>query len=127
MPDNFRMRKSSLFIPPRRADAPPPRRRWGAMLWTGFRRLLMVFGAIFLGTVLLAMFASVAVLKGVHQESLPNNIVLEMTLDGDYPEYELVSNPLAGGGPTMLQIVNALDHASRDKRVKGLVVDLETS
>ena len=128
MPDNFRMKKSSLFIPPRRPDAAQPLRHgWGAMLWTGFRRLLMVFGAIFLGTALLVMFASVAVLKGVHQESLPGNIVLEMTLDGDYPEYELVSNPLAGGGPTMLQVVNALDHASRDKRVKGIVVDLESS
>jgi protease-4 len=50
-----------------------------------------------------------------------------MTLDSDYPEYELVSNPLAGGGPTILQMVNALDHASRDRRVKGLVVDLENS
>lgn len=123
MPGNFN--RTSLFVPPRRVK--PPRRKWWFDLGRKIlRRTVMVLGSLMLFSFFMGMLSVIA-FHGGPEQSLPSKFVVTMTIDGDYPEYQMAEYPLSGGSPTVLSVVNAIDHASRDDRVKGIIVNLATS
>ncbi|HEY8191600.1 MAG TPA: hypothetical protein VIG74_04180, partial [Alphaproteobacteria bacterium] len=105
-----------------------PRRRIGGMLWRGFKRMLMALGALVFISMIMMMFVSYKVMNelGVDESALPDQIVLYLPLEEDFAEHEDVALPrnLFPDATTMREIVDGLDRATRDKNVKGLVVDL---
>lgn len=123
MPRNFN--RTSLFIPPRRVK--PPRRKWWFDLGRKIlRRTVMALGSLMLFSFFMGMLSVIA-FHGGPEQPLPSKFVLTMTLEGDYPEYQMAEYPLSGGAPTVLSVVNAIDHAGRDNRVNGIIVNLATS
>ncbi len=123
MPGNFNT--TSLFVPPRRPK--PPRGRWWLNLGRKIlRRTVMVLGSLMLFSFFMGIISVIA-FQGGPEQSLPGKFVLTMTLDGDYPEYQMAEYPLNSGSPTLLSVVNAIDHAGRDDRVKGIIVNMATN
>jgi protease-4 len=64
-------------------------------------------------------------MEGPHPPKIPPSAVLNLTIDGDYPEHPNMLSGLGfggGNGPlTMRQVVDALDRAGHDPRIKGMV------
>jgi protease-4 len=56
--------------------------------------------------------------------SVPGRVILELDLERDYPEYlpeDLVARAALGEGPTVRDVVEALERGARDDRVEGLI------
>jgi len=80
----------------------------------------MLFSA--LAGVILSSF----VVSEVQGPSLPSEMVLVLTLDGDMAEHrDVMGYGFGDSAPTIRETVDALDRAGQDKRVKGFVVKLE--
>lgn len=87
-----------------------------------FKIFLMIIGA---GT--LAMFLAgigAAVFFRGNRESVPNKTVLELDFDKGFAEYipdDPAARMMSGKSPTLLDVIGALQQASEDKRVVGLI------
>jgi protease-4 len=103
-------------------DASRPRtRRERRSLGSGFRRLLTGLGAL---TLLVVFGALVWALFVQGPEGVPDRTVLELDLERGYIENvprDFTSRELHGDGPTVLDVVSALERAADDDRVVGLI------
>lgn len=119
------MYNRSLFIKPR--VPPPPKRRYFRYIFvTAFKRLLMTFGALFLFSIVMGVALSLSFIQDDSLKPLPESFVLSLTLDQPLIEYQAVET--FGLGPRQLvvrDIVDALDHARGDPRVKGLALRMQ--
>ncbi len=91
----------------------------------GFHGLLVFLGAIyFVSLILIAMwFLGTA-------EDVPDRTVLEVDFERSYPERvpaDPVDRSMAPDGPTVRELVSALDRAADDERVLGLVARIGDS
>lgn len=104
------------------SDASRPRTRTNRPnLRRGFRRLLTGLGAL---TLLLALGGLVWALFLRGPADVPERTVLELDLERGYIENvprDFTSQKLHGDGPTVLDVVSALERAADDDRVVGLV------
>ncbi len=99
-------------------DAPASRPR---RLRRGFRRFLVGLGAL---TLVLVAGGLVAALLWGGPGDVPDRTVLELDLERGYIENvpgDFASQQLHGDGPTVLDVVSALERAAEDDRVVGLV------
>lgn len=91
----------------------------------GFHGLLVFLGAIyFVSLILIAMW-----FVGTG-EDVPDRTVLEVDFERSYPERvpaDPVDRSMAPDGPTVRELVSALDRASDDERVVGLVARIGNS
>ena len=93
----------------------------------GFRSLLLGLGALALASLLGALLW--ALLLGGRGD-VPDPTVLELDLERTYIENvprDLLSRELHGDGPTVLDVVSALERAAGDDRVVGLVAKVGNS
>lgn len=93
----------------------------------GFRSLLLGLGAVALASLLGALLW--ALLLGGPGD-VPGRTVLELDLERTYIENvprDLVSRELHGDGPTVLDVVSALERAADDDRVVGLIAKVGNS
>jgi protease-4 len=118
MKDNW-YRSRSLFAKPAGVSAPPPRRHWFGGAIAGFiRRVCTVMGAMMLismGVTLLFLMSKEA------PKPLTDTVVLYLPLDGDYEEFHNSKNPFGNDSLTMRELIDTIDHAAADKRVKGII------
>jgi protease IV len=124
---NSWLRNRSLFIRP---PAPPPPKKpiVRYVLWNAFKRMLMAFGAMFLFSVIATSYMLGSLLD--QQEGppvYPSQFVLHLPIEGDLPEYHTVINPLSNDELTFSDVIDLIDAARDDKRVKGLMVEMRGS
>lgn len=114
-------RRRSLFVTPKRPKL-PKKKYVRHILKTAFRRTLMFFGAVFLFSMLAGIVGGLMAESG--PVTLPKKFVLAMAMDYPLVEHENMAGPRTFSGDfyVMRDVVDALDHARGDKRVKGLVV-----
>ena len=121
------MYQTSIFTKPP-APKPQKKRLIRFVLWAAFKRMLMVMGAMLLISVVGGAFLAESILEEIGEKpaALPAKFVLYLPIDDDLPEYTKMEMPY-GFGPhemTMKNLIDALDSAAGDERVKGLIADL---
>ncbi len=118
------MYQRSYFIPVKKPK-PPKRRLIRDILATALRRTVMVLGTLFLFSIITGSVISWMVVKDI-EPILPEKFVLYMPVYDDFAEHENDISPydFAAPPPLFREVIDALDAAAQDKRVKGLVVDL---
>ncbi len=103
-----------------------PKRILG-FFWRIFKRLSLVIGAIFLISFIIGIWGGLQSHKSVAPR-MPDKIVLSFGLDGALPERNATSDILSqlkleDPSVTIDDIVNSLDKAASDTKVKALVVN----
>lgn len=96
-------------------------------LWRALRRTCTTLGALVLTLSLLGAFSALQ-MTGTVAPPLPDTIVLHLDIDGDIPEKEMestFSDPFAFRHLSILRVIEALDRAETDPRVKGIVAHLK--
>ncbi len=98
--------------------------------WRVFKRLSLIIGAIFLISFFVGIWSGLQSHKSV-APIMPNNMVLSFNLDGALPERDATSDILSrlkleDAPVTIDDIVNSLDAATKDNRVKALVVNAQS-
>jgi protease-4 len=94
------------------------------------KRTCIVIGAIVLVSVTISVFSTTAILKG--QKKLPGQMVLLWPIEGslsEAPDEPAFDHPLKislASRQTVRQIINSIDRAKDDNRVKALVVSLRS-
>ena len=122
-------RQKKLHSAPKAKIAEKPVRKWRILpiLWLAFKRTSMVLGAtIILGS--LAMAWMLAPYVEDIDDSLPNEMVLYMELDGslaDLPSDGGFVDPFLEDKNTVKSYIDALEKAKHDPRVKGIYARLK--
>ncbi len=116
-----------LFSTPLPREVRKPRVKWKILpiLWYGFKRMCFVLGLmVFLSSVSAVYFSSMF-LEERAAPSLPKEMVLYVEFDGTVSELPKHSGfSFSPGPPTVSEIVNTIDRAAADPRVKGLFARL---
>lgn len=122
------MYQKSIFARPA-VPQPPKKRLIRYILWTAFKRMLMAIGALVLFSAIMGTLLTQRLMEQRRAAAtLPSQIVLYLPLDGDFPAYREVEMPFFGEYEmTMRDMIDALDRAADDSRVKGLVTELRGS
>ncbi|MCB1532615.1 MAG: signal peptide peptidase SppA [Alphaproteobacteria bacterium] len=128
MKRNYRQRRP-IFSSPVPKDVKSPKIKWKILpiFWMGLKRTAMLLGFMMLLSMLVSLFVSYSVLKGSAPQVLPKQMVLFFDLaEGiiEVPEAPHITDPFGGGGVTVHNIVEALDKAAVDPRVKGVYARL---
>ncbi len=114
-----------LFSQPITQSKKQTKTRWRILpiLWGALKRMCMVIGAFFLFSIFMGVIASLNVQKTQTVE-LPKEMVLYLEFDRMLTEKPLepsFTDPFAFNAPTVHDYINALDHAAKDPRVKGVL------
>lgn len=94
------------------------------IVWLAFKRASTVIGAVFLFSLALAVFLASSMGASRNEFILPNDVVLFMNLDEGFIETDSAlsfSDPFATPPMSLQEIVETLDSAKDDPRVKGIV------
>ncbi len=124
--------KNALFSIPKAKPKPEPetvplRKKIGAAIVKGIKRICMTIGALFLIFYIGIAIAWFALPSGTTAKALPDEMVLYFRVDEGVREQSVkpsITDPFPAQSLTMSQLVIALDRAERDERVKGLVLSL---
>lgn len=111
-----------------RPDAPEvkPRKTIRGRIWRGIKRLCTVIGAFVLISVIIGIF-SIASVDKKSGPPIPENGVLYLEFADDIPETPErggFPDPFATPQPTLRDVVNAIDYAATDSRIKSLAARL---
>lgn len=109
-------------------DAPARKRRGGLLGFAGrvVKRLCMGIGALILFSIFMGIVAS----SIVGDKKLPDKMILALNVTDPIGETEharSIADPLASAGMTVGDLIETLDRARGDSRVKGLVVRLDNA
>ncbi len=104
------------------------RRDWVSKIaqgfWAGLKRLAMVIGLVLMFNAVLVFLIVPLVAPKSSAPSLPKEIVLFLEFEGslvDVPPAASFADPFAEESLTVREVVDALDAAAGDKRVKGVL------
>lgn len=108
------------------APARPQKLHWQVLpiLWLALKRACTVLGAFVLFLIVVGFFIF-RDFGGGPPPSLPHEMVLYLELKGDPGEMSEPPSLVGEGNLSVHGIIDALDHASGDKRVKGLFARME--
>lgn len=104
-----------------------PKMKWKVLpiLWLALKRIAMTLGFVLLINIFIAITIIPALIPDeAATPTLPKEMVLFMSLEDGFAEVPppaTFSDPFAGEVMTVRNIVDTLDHARDDERVKGLV------
>ncbi len=121
-------RSGSLFYKPKSRGEIIRRKRWNwpRIALNVLKRTCMMIGAVVLFSAFLAGF-----LGGAMRQSgpvMPSEMILTLNLEhgiGERASQPSLTDPFPFKRPTVRQVVDALEAAAKDERVKGLLVRLE--
>lgn len=119
-------RQRALFTQPPKPK--PPKKKWriAGFLWKALKRTCMVLGAfILMGAISGAILSNLALQKTA--APLPDEIVLYLPLEDGFSEHSNQQSPygFTDQNLTAREVTAAIDHAAKDKRVKGFLMKLE--
>lgn len=129
------LRKKTLFHSPKKAivtKKPISERFWFlGILWILFKKGCTVLGAIVFISLVIIMGSASSIIKEEKPPSLPSKTVLFLRMEKPLPEKRGAQDyfsqfGLADSPMTTSDIVDALDKASRDDRVKGFVLSMRS-
>ncbi len=116
-------RHRSLFYKP--AAPRPPKKKWRVryVIWNALKRTCMLIGALVLLSATISIILSGMFLKDHTTPSVPDRFVLHLQLDEMLLEHPNTLSPYAmqSRHMTISDVVDALDRAAADPRVKGFV------
>ncbi|HNQ92716.1 MAG TPA: signal peptide peptidase SppA [Alphaproteobacteria bacterium] len=118
--------RTVVFNPVPKVPVKPKRFHIGRILWTAIKRTCMVIGAIFLISAIIGVWAGSRFEKRP-APTLPNEMVLTLHMAGAFPEasgksqYAALLN-LRDELLTLDVVVDTIDRAASDNRVKALAV-----
>lgn len=102
------------------------RKSFGGMIWRGIKRTCTIIGAFVLVSVLLGIF-SAAMVEDESAPPIPKDGVLYLEFGGELtevPERGGFPDPFLRPAPTVQDIVDAIDYAATDKRIKSIAARL---
>lgn len=120
----------SFFYSPKKSTEDKPK-RWNPfkIIGTALKRTCTAIGAMVLISAVLS-FILVSRMAGNVAPPLPNEMVLVLTLDGGIAEIQTrptILEPFPFDQPTIRTLVDTLERAGEDSRVKGLVLNLRNA
>lgn len=123
------MRHRPLFASPVPKDVRHPKIRWRVLpiLWTAVHKACTVIGAMVLISMIFAAFALSNISESV-EPPLPDKMVLYLEFADGFPEKPSGSTFAESLGlepPTVHDLVNAIDMAAKDERVKGIMARMD--
>lgn len=123
------MQRSGLFSSSVPSSANIQKKRWNPfrIIWTALKRTCMVVGALVLFMAALGAVSAVQMMKQV-ELTLPDEMILVLKIDEQILELEHGSKfpvTLPTRRHTAQGIIETLDRASKDARVKGLLVSIK--
>lgn len=125
MSKNFKSRP--LFSNTLPKEVKKPKIEWKILpiAWFALKRTAMAIGFLVLFQILIAVIILPALFQGAGEKPFPKEMVLFLPINGDIvevPEAPSFADPFAPPARTVRQVVDALDAAAVDNRVKGLLV-----
>lgn len=119
------IKKRPLFSNPlkKRKKMPHP---WGRFALRLLKRVCMAVGALVLISGTISMFLTAKLYSDLEAPALPEQFVLYLPLEEGFVEHHNEGGPYAlGSNITIREVVETLDKARKDDRVKGLVSVLQ--
>lgn len=133
MRNRYRRKKTSLFAhkdrqSPDSQQSKSTLSKAGSLLWGGLRRVCFALGFAVLISIVMGLYTVSQFQKNAAPPTLPDEMVLYLKLDGQVQEIAPQANfmnPFEAVPPTLRQIVETIDGAAADDRIKGLYVRLQ--
>jgi len=121
---------SSLFYKPKNRNAEVKKKRWSlfGIIWKALKRVCMAFGAMFLISLVMLSISASLFVKGSKPASLPKDMVLLLELEDGFAEMRTkasFTDPFPFAKPTLRDAVQAIENATSDNRVRGIVVSVK--
>lgn len=122
MSRNNHYKRRNLYSPriPAEVKSPKTKIRFFPILWIALRKTCTFLGAVIL---ISAVLIYMALPSEPTIKEMPKKMVLYMELDGgldDLPEEISFIDPFSADSITVKDFIDALDHAKKDDRVKGI-------
>lgn len=118
----FRTRPLFSPLPQPKQKKKPFVHRVGGFLYHGLKRLCMAMGAMLLLSILASGFMASLISGQSTVQALPDKMVLSLSLEGEFSDYSTPSPYSLGVKPHFRHIIDAIDHAQTDRRVKGVLL-----
>ena len=120
----------SLFYKQKPRDKEVSQKRWNipSMIWTVIKRACMALGAMVLISTLISVFLISKMTSGSGAKSLPNDMVLVFKIENGVTELQSQPSflePFPFTQPTLRNVINTIDKAKNDDRVRGIVFSLK--
>lgn len=97
-------------------------RKTGGFFWRGLKRMCMAIGVIFVVSTIVSMIVASMVSDEAVAPRMPDKMVLYLSLEGAFSDYSVPSPYSLSVKPNFRHIIDAIDHAQTDGRVKGLLI-----
>jgi protease-4 len=125
--DNLMKKIGSFFYSPKKTSDDKPK-RWNIfrIIGTALKRTCTAIGAMVLISAVIS-FILISRMAGNVAPPLPAEMLLVMTLDGGVSEIQSrpsILEPFPFDQPTIHNVINTLDRAAGDARVKGLILNM---
>ncbi len=120
----------SYFYKNKSREKEVSKKRWNipSMIWTVLKRACMALGAMVLISTLISVFLLNKIASGSAAKALPNDMVLVFKIENGVTELQTQPSflePFPFNQPTLRHVINTLDKAKNDDRVRGLVFTLK--
>ncbi len=95
------------------------------IVWLGIKRTCTVLGGFVLFIAFLTFMAASNLSEGERPAAIPREMVLYLPLDEEPGEIPIPAGPFSAQPPTVHELVEAIDRAATDKRVKGMFARMD--
>lgn len=121
----------SFFYKPSSRATQIRRKRWNipGMVFRILKKTATAIGAIVLFSLFMGILMGALISGGGHK-SMPSDMILVLNIEqgiGESPTNKSLLDPLAGRSITVHQFISALKKAKDDKRVRGLLVSMNSA
>lgn len=118
----FRTRPLFSPVPLPRQKKKPFMQRAGGFLYRGLKRFCMAIGFVVLLSVVISTITASMIAGQSTVQPLPEKMVLSLVLEGEFSDYSMPSPYSLVMKPHFRHIVDTIDRAQTDPRVKGLLL-----
>lgn len=97
-------------------------KKTGGFFWRNLKRVCMAIGAMFLISMLLSAYLAMRLGSEGGTPVMPDKMVVYLPIEGTYSDYSEASPYSFTTRPHFRHVIDAIDHAQIDHRVKGLLI-----
>ena len=97
-------------------------KKTGGFFWRNLKRVCMAIGATFLISMLLSAYLAMRLGSEGGTPVMPDKMVVYLPIEGTYSDYSEASPYSFTTRPHFRHVIDAIDHAQIDHRVKGLLI-----
>jgi len=96
--------------------------RMGGFFWRNLKRVCMFIGFMFLISMVLSAVVASRISSDGSSPVMPDKMVIYLPIEGQYSDYSVPSPYSFSVKPNFRHMVDTIDHAQTDHRVKGLLI-----